>query len=289
MKRIPYLSSPILHFSFFILHFSFFIFSATAYAQDTIPQTLSVNEEPVRMHSTLYGFGHSSVLDTYLSPFSYQGIEARIIRQTERPTRMLRGRISYQTMIDLAAQYTKNPAKNVKALSGGVRYSNAWLYNAAIPLHTTRHKLAWKAGLAASGYLGGVYNTRNGNNPAQAKADIMIDLTGQLHYSFRVRRKEWLVRYKLNIPFLGAAFSPQYGQSYYEIFGQGNYDHNVVFANFVNMPSMRHLLTIDIPIGHNRLRMGWAGEFMQAKFNGLKYHSYSNDFMIGFTKYFTRK
>jgi len=117
----------------------------------------------------------------------------------------------------------------------------------------------------------------------------MIDLTGGAQYSIKAFNRDWLIRYSLSIPFAGLAFSPQYGQSYYEMFLLDDYDHNCVFANFVNMPSMRHLLTLDIPIGHNILRVGYAGEFMQSRFNGLRYHSYSHGFMIGFTKYFVRK
>ncbi|MBQ9640639.1 MAG: DUF3316 domain-containing protein [Bacteroidaceae bacterium] len=239
--------------------------------------------DSLRMHSTLYGFGLANVLDSYLSPYSYKGIEARIIRQTERRTRMWGGHISYHTQIDGNASYTKNPAKNVKEYAGGIRYSNAWLYNFDGMGH-------WHlaAGLAASGYAGVIYNDRNGNNPAQGKLDVMVDLAGQASYRFRVGRRHWLARYSLAIPFMGVAFSPQYGQSYYEVFSLKNYDHNCVFANFVNMPSMRHLLSLDIPVGHNHLRLGYAAELMQTKFNGIRYHSYSHNFMIGFTKYFIR-
>lgn len=253
--------------------------------------TCPCDPEPLRMHSTLYGGGFADMLDTYLSPYNYKGGGVRIIRQTERMTHLWHGHVSYQTQVDVAAQFTKSPARNVNAYSAGVRYTNAWLYNWDIRLKeraARKHRLKWEAGLGVSGYLGGMYNSRNGNNPAQAYADLMLDLTGQFHYGFKVKRREWLVRYQVNIPLMGCAFSPRYGQAYYEIFVAGNYDRNVVFANFVNMPSMRHLLTLDIPIRHNYLRIGWAGEFQQASFNGLRYHSYTNDFMIGFTKYFRR-
>ena len=80
-----------------------------------------------------------------------------------------------------------------------------------------------------------------------------------------------------------------FGQSYYEIFSLKDYDHNCVFANFINTPSMRHLITLDIPIGRNTLRIGYAAEFMQSKWNGIRYHAYSHNFMIGFTKHIILK
>lgn len=91
------------------------------------------------------------------------------------------------------------------------------------------------------------------------------------------------------MPLLGVAFSPNYGQSYYEAFSLGNYDHNVVFAYIGNMPSMRHRLTLDIPVRRYTLRVGYAAQFNQSTFNHLKYHNYSHDFMIGFNKYFYRR
>ena len=76
-----------------------------------------------------------------------------------------------------------------------------------------------------------------------------------------------------------------------EAFTLGNYDHNVVFANVVNMPSMRHLLTLDVPLSRRSrtaLRVGYVGELMQSTFNHIKYHSYSHCLMIGFTQSFRK-
>ncbi|MBQ9363557.1 MAG: DUF3316 domain-containing protein [Bacteroidaceae bacterium] len=240
--------------------------------------------DSLRMRSTLFGLGAANILDSYLSPYSYKGIEARIIHQTERQTKLWNGHISYNTQIDINATYVKNPAKNVKEYAGGIRYSNAWLYHFA-----DIKQWHFATGLAASGYAGGIYNDRNGNNPAQGKFDLMIDLTGKASYNFRVKGKQWQATYNLSCPLVGIAFSPMFGQSYYEIFSLKDYDHNCVFANFINTPSMRHLITLDIPIGRNTLRIGYAAEFMQSKWNGIRYHAYSHNFMIGFTKHIILK
>ena len=244
----------------------------------------SVGESSSRNHSLLFGFGSSNILDTYLSPYSYKGIEARFIYQTERRTKLWNSHISFHTQTDINADYVKNPAKNVKSYAGGIRFSAAWLYN-----FSDIRRWHFATGLAASAYAGGIYNDRNGNNPAQGRLDLMIDLTGKATYHFPVKGKWWKATYSLSIPFVGIAFSPMYGQSYYEIFSLKDYDHNVVFANFVNTPSMRHLLTLDIPLGRNKsLRIGYAAELMQAKWNGIRYHAYSHNIMIGYTKYFIR-
>ncbi|MCD8236713.1 MAG: DUF3316 domain-containing protein [Prevotellaceae bacterium] len=239
----------------------------------------------VATHSTMFGVGAANVLDTYLSPYNYTGPEVRVIRETERMTRLYGGRVSNQTLIDVNASYLENRSGTAHEWAGGIRYSMGWHYH-FLPMG----RLTLRSGVLVSGYLGGVYNTRNGNNPAQAKADVAVDLSASALYRLPVAHSEIVLRYQLNIPFLGAAFSPNYGQSYYEIFSQGNYDRNVVFAYPGNMPSMRHLLTADVPIRHGKtiLRVGYSGQFNQTSFNHLRYHSYSHNFMFGFVKRFKR-
>ncbi|MCM1312702.1 MAG: DUF3316 domain-containing protein [Bacteroides sp.] len=244
-----------------------------------------LNDPLVAVHSTVIGAGAANVLDTYLSPYNYTGPEIRIVRETGRMTRLCRGRVSNQIMIDANASYLENRSGTAHEWAGGIRYSMGWHYH-----FKPMGRIQFRGGLLASGYLGGVYNTRNGNNPAQAKLDVAIDVSGTVVYLWNVAHSTVVCRYQLSVPMLGVAFSPNYGQSYYEIFSLGDYDRNAVFAYPGNMPSMRHLLTADIPVGHGAtmLRVGYSGQFNQAVFNHLRYHSYSHNFLLGFVKYFRR-
>ncbi len=250
-----------------------------------------------RIHSTMFGGGASSIYDTYLSPYTYTGGTVHLLRETRRelqhPLLHIDG-LTFQTMLDVDASFVKSPARNVDEVAGGARYSLAWLYR--LPLFAPSDPAASSpfdlhVGPAVTGYLGGIYNDRNGNNPAQAKADLMVDLTAMCQYRFRMLRRGCNVRYQVSIPLFGLAFSPQYGQSYYEAFVLDNRDHNVLFAHIGNMPSMRHLVTLDIPIrraSRTTLRIGYAGQFMQSTFNNLRYHSYTHSFMIGLTQTLNR-
>lgn len=240
----------------------------------------------VRKHSTMFGLGVTNVYDTYLSPFSYSGGEVRIIRETYRMTNMMEGRVSVQTLVDFNLGYTDNPTGNAHELVGGLRYGWNWFYpfmNRSLSCH--RH-LRLLAGGGAYGYLGGIYNTRNGNNPAQGKLNLMTNLTGMAEYDFRMLKKSFSLRYQISMPLMGVAFSPNYGQSYYEAFSLGNYDKNVVFAWMGNMPSLMHLLTLDIPLSKSTIRIGYRGEFNQSTWNNLRYHQYSNCLMLGWVKKF---
>ena len=253
------------------------------------------------MRSTMFGVGSANVLDTYLSPYNYKGTEVRLMRETMRMTRLMDGKVSNQTLIDINASFLENRKKTADEYAVGVRYSIGWHYNINLrqseqtsPLHpSTGGGSAGDFGVAfgplLSANLGGIWNTRNSNNPGQAKFDICVDLSAMAYYNLRIGKSNILLRYQMNVPFVGAAFSPNYGQSYYEIFSLGHYDHNAVFAHIGNMPSMRHLLTADIPLGRHILRLGYNGQLNQSTFNELRYHSYSHNFMIGFVQRVMRK
>lgn len=261
----------------------------------------TVVDNKTSMRSTMFGVGSANVLDTYLSPYNYKGTEVRLMRETMRMTRLMDGKVSNQTLIDINASFLENRKKTADEYAAGVRYSIGWHYNINLrqseqtsPLHpSTGEGAAGDFGVAfgplLSANLGGIWNTRNSNNPGQAKFDICVDLSAMAYYNLRIGKSNILLRYQMNVPFVGAAFSPNYGQSYYEIFSLGQYDHNTVFVHIGNMPSMRHLLTADIPLGRHILRIGYNGQFNQSTFNELRYHSYSHNFMIGFVKRVTRK
>lgn len=246
-----------------------------------------------RTHSVVVGGGYASVLDTYLSPYAYTGPSAHIQRQTQRQVHALGiDSLCFQTLLDIDCAFTDNPAHNVDEYAGGVRFGVAWLKSfAKLPLRGNRSSLSFYAGPQVSAYLGCVYNERNGNNPAQAKADLMIDATAMAKWDFNLLRRRNTLSYQLALPLLGMAFSENYGQSYYETFQLGHYDHNLVFANVGNMPSMRHLFSLDVPLrksSKTALRIAYAGYFMQARFNNLRYHSYTHSLMIGITSHFLR-
>jgi len=246
------------------------------------------------LHSTMIGVGSSNVLDTYLSSYNYTGTDYRIQRETMRMTNLWKGRVANQSLIDVNADINENHAGNLDEYAGGVRYTQGWFYNfmngnVVNPVERSHSRFNFAAGLSASGYLGVVYISRSGNNPAQAKADLMVNLSGMATYDMVIAKHHYLWRYQVSFPLMGIAFSPNFGQSYYEAFVAEHYDHNVVFAYPGNMPSMRHKLTLDIPIKRYTLRVGYVGEFHQSMFNHLKYHSYAHDFMIGFNKYLYRR
>ena len=105
-------------------------------------------------------------------------------------------------------------------------------------------------------------------------------------WDVKIKRYPIRLRYQLNLPVMGVMFSPNYQQSYYEIFTLGNHHGVVNFTSVHNQPSMRQLLTLDIPVSRTTLRIGYMGDFQQSKVNDIRCHTYSHAFMIGFVKNF---
>lgn len=248
-------------------------------------------------HSLMIGGGSSNVLTTYLSPFNYTGSNVQFIRETKRGISCFfigHKPVRFQTLLDLNYSHLSNSADNVKEHSFGVRYSTSWQYfllnkgNRNDDTESSGFNIL--AGPMLTFNAGCVYNERNGNNPALPLVDLALEATFTVEKTFQLWHRNWAVHYQMMVPVMGLSHSPNYGQSYYEIIIREDMDHNVVFTSPFNAPSMRHLLTLDVPLHRHykntRLRLGYSGNLIQSKLNHLRYHSYTHSLLIGVTKVF---
>lgn len=231
--------------------------------------------------ATLFAIGSANVLDTYLSAEKYHGTEFRVITNIRKPLpqKQLIQSITHQGTTTTVG----NRAKNSNELGAMYHFSYALR-------HHWSPSAPWliEAGGAADAHLGMLYNTRNSNNPIQAYAAIHISPSVAVSFSHTIWSRHFTFRYEAKAPFVGIMFSPNYGQSYYEIFSRGNYDHNIVPTNIISTPSLCHAATLDIQFkksnSRSHLRIGYLGDYQQSHVNHLKYHHYSHLFLIGWVK-----
>ena len=246
--------------------------------------------------SHMIGIGPSRILDTYISQEKYSGVGITYlyIRAGKKPNKRWQNNIEHE--VDLSK--TRDRSHTTSMLEGN--YNLYWGRVATVASMTSRSSMTSRtsmasissqngfqlqAGLAANVNLGFLYDMSNSNNPAQARIALNLMPTAIATYGFNIRQQRFSLRYELNLPLVGLMFSPNYGQSYYEIFSRGNYDHNIVPTTFVSAPNFRQLLTLDWQVSEKwAVRVGYLGNYQQAAVNHLKSHIYTHRFVIGITK-----
>lgn len=242
--------------------------------------TCALQAQDTLTRATLYGIGTANVLDTYLSPQAYKGVDLRISRESMRMTRRWKN-ISQQTFFQANLGYTHNQVDNNNMLSMLANWNYALHYQ--FPIHENLKLLAGGVVDANGGF---VYNMRNGNNPAQARAYMNLGASGMAIWKVKLFYCPLTIRYQANLPLAGIMFMPNYGQSYYEIFSLGHAEGVVNFTSLHNQPSLRQMLSVDFPVGKSKMRISYLWDAQQAKINEIKVHSYSHVFMVGFVKTF---
>ena len=254
-----------------------FALSSPTLAQDTL------RSNKVITNTQMLGIGAVNTLDTYLSPEEYTGTELRYISHSvrENGTKLSRELVHQAQILSV-----RNRRENNNELGGFYNFQYNWQY-ALGQWNVGEGELHLKAGGGIDTRLGFLYNMRNSNNPAQAYAQMNIAPNAVAAYRFRLRNLPFQLRYEVQVPLLGLAFSPNYGQSYYEIFTRDNYDHNLVVTTPASAPSLRQLLTLDFTVRHTTFRIGYLGDYQQAKINQLRQHVWSNLLVLGIVRKFS--
>ena len=229
--------------------------------------------------ATLVGVGTASIYDSYLSPQEYKGIDFRILRETVRMTRLAKGNISTQNLFQSNLSYTHNRIDNNNTFSGLINWNYGLHYHFRI---TPNFQLL--AGALSDLNAGFVYNLRNTNNPASVRAYLNLDASVAAIWDIRIKNYPLTLRYQANLPVVGAMFSPQKGQSYYEIFTLGNSEGVIQVTSLHNQPSLRQMLSIDLPTRRFTMRLSYVADLQQSRVNGIQTHAYSHAFMVGFVK-----
>ena len=241
----------------------------------------NAQKDSIITRSTLYGIGHTNILDTYLSPMEYTGAELRILRENRRGTKYMKGNVYRQSLFQANVSMLENKAGTGSELSFLANWNLAYHYRFQM---NESLQLLVGPNLDLNG--GMIYNFRNSNNPVNAKAYANLGASGMAIYQFHIKEHLFILRYQLNVPLFGLMFSPEYGQPYYEMSIAKDFGKNICFTSLHNQPSFRQFLTLDFPIKQANLRIGYVCDIQQAKVNDLKSHAWSHAFMIGFVKHF---
>ena len=232
----------------------------------------------------LLGVGSTHLLDTYLSmeKFKGTGLTYLYIREPRNPQKHWHSVIEHE--IDLAS--AKDRSGSISMLEGD--YNLYWGRYRRFNLvgdDQTDLRLHLDAGGLLNANLGFLYAMLNTNNPAQMRLGMNLMPSAIATFGFPLFRQRFNLRYEADVQLLGLMFSPNYGQSYYEIFSRGNYDHNIVPTTTVSAPNLRQMLTLEWQTGKKwNIRIGYLGNYQQAKVNNLKQHVYTHRLLLGISR-----
>ena len=229
--------------------------------------------------------GTANSLDTYLSPLTYRGTELRFTSQTvhNRPLRNWTHSLTHGLRLARETMRTNDGVR----LEGGYDFSYSWQRKIVNRTIGYWGRLMVTAGAGVDATVGFRYNAQNSNNPAQAEAAVCFTPAMAADWRFFLvspknsRRHALGLRYELAVPLVGMMFSPAFGQSYYEIFSRGNYDHNLCTIWVGNAPSLRQRLLFNFKLLKRQFFIGYEGDYRQARVNDIKYHRYTNAAVLG--------
>jgi len=239
----------------------------------------SDDEKPLRPVATVISaqYGHSSLLDTYLSPVKYGGHAMSLNYEAQQATGFAPERWTRQLSVGLDYDYTHNPAGNHTMHS--LIVDGRWGM-----MH--RWKDVFKPGLqfqlgGATQLRGGMlYNANNSNNVVSARINWNVGLLGQAIYNTHINRLPITMRYQAALPVMGVFFAPDYDEAYYEIY-LGNRSNLAHFGWWGNRFDLDHMLSADLHLGNTILRIGYRNRISTSWVNNISTRDMSHYIVIG--------
>jgi hypothetical protein len=236
----------------------------------------SINPCHIKVSASTYGFTKLVSLDTYLSRYEHFGGGYFYNHENFRDARTGDYMWKYQTLFSGMAGFTELHDSKQYVLM----FNRSW---SGFHKFQTTGKLELYGGAQIQLTGGAIYAPANGNNPVGAKLHTSLAATGMAIY----RKEHSTYRMQLDLPLIGAAFSPGFGQSYYEIFGLGNYEDIIHLTHPGNSPSWRYTLTYDRELGKKQnttLRLSFIADILQSDINDIRTSIRGGSLSVGFVK-----
>lgn len=229
-------------------------------------------DDAVRPVSSTWAFevGAAQLADTYLTPLKYNGLHLGIGYQRAQAMRFCPEKWTNALRFRMLFDRARNHAGNSVMYSAGINVGWSMLYGWRLP-----HGISLRVGGAADADLGALLLARNSNNPAQARASVTIGPEVSAYWS----RKVWGVGLTMRSPLIGAFFSPDYGELYYEI-SLGNHKKLVHCAWPGSFRRLTADLFVDVRPAATAVRIGYRADWLSFSANGLTGRSLTHSAVI---------
>lgn len=248
-------------------------FNVSAQAIDSKDDTIQTIRPVYSSYQLKAGTSHHT--DTYLSPLKYSGWTVGFGYQRLQAMKFDPLNWVMQLTIDVDFHRSLSPSHNSTMLFGGVDASWAMMHRWRLP-----KRFSLGIGPAISLNAGCYYLSRNGNNPASAKAALTLDASAYATWSTRIASLPVTLRYQGQLPVIGAFFSPDYGELYYEIY-LGNKSGLAHCGWWGNYLSYTHSLSADLRFGSTSVKIGYEGRYLTSKANNLVTNAITHSAIVG--------
>lgn len=236
--------------------------------------SLYAQERPV---TAAYSFeaGWAHLANTYLSPIHYHGWHLGLDYRR------------YQAMGFNPENWVMELAANASADRGQTQSKASTMWNFTLDLSWGMMRkfrpienLTWGIGPGIELDAGALYCPRGGNNPASGKAALTIDAMAYAQYRTHLGKIPVSLTYRPTLPLIGAFFSPDYGQLYYEIY-LGDRSGLTHCAWPGNRFVLDNLVTADFHFGATALRVGYHGRIFSSKVNDIVSNAFTHAIVLG--------
>lgn len=255
----------------------------------------------VRMKLSSLGVGGIILKDEYLSPLQYGGFTVSYTNETSqlryRPlshgvpfTQRLLGNIPREASNTWLSQrhfivvlgQSKNPAGNATISHLQARLSGSRQYNI--------YQGEWGRVYLGPGYTlgaGGLYSSRNGNNPATLKLDGSLSLMASYSYRLPWIKFPALIRVSSRTDLIGVQWGQEYGESYYELYYLTEAWHKRFALTYLGKSlGQEFRLNIDLPIWDRVVyNIGYRYQHRTWTHSGLYNQMSEHSISLGITRY----
>lgn len=218
--------------------------------------------------------GNMRSLETYLSPVTYSGTQAGVEVWQTLPMRFAPSQWQMRFGGRASAASMLNPRGNARKYDFGVRLQWGMERLWSLP-----QGVVLGAGGEAVMSGGAGYVPRNGNNPVAARASVGLRISGLVEWHHRFGKIPMVFSECVSVPGVDVFFSPQFGESYYEIY-LGNHSGLVHCGWWGNSMGVISHLSASAKLGPWSLRLGWLCSLERRRVCHLRTRLFSNSLSI---------
>ena len=222
------------------------------------------------------GSGSQREYDSYLSPLLYEGSGFTLMSERLKYFSLRSNKFSWYSEGNFQIGLLDNPAQSATMMPFTFRYFFG-VHRHIRPVQNMNILV----GAMGNMDLGGRLLMQNQNNPYSLNWSTNLWISAMGYYHLPLRRTTLTFREHFAMPIGGVMFSPEYMQTYYEIFVLGKTDNVIVPTSFGERLAWRNKISMDLPVPFCTFRLGFLAERTVTNVNLLETRSTNLSFLVG--------